>query len=139
MRCLTDYDIKILLAFHESLKGNKKFGDYLLQSEFPELTALSNAIQSDIEALYWLLQNNFPEFGILSNAIDNEEYAIKWLQKYDCRFLDLFAAACRQEDEAIRWFVKNDLRIFIDMIMTIHEILLHQSYDSSDVHKLRKS
>jgi len=139
MHCLTDYDIKILLAFHESLKGYKKFGDFLLQSGFPELTALSNAIQSDIEAVHWLLKSDFPEFGVLSNAIDNEEHAIKWLQKHNCHFLDLFAAACRKEDDAIKWFVEKDLTIFVMMIMTIHEILLQQAYDSSNVHKLRKS
>lgn len=139
LHSLTDYDTKILLAFHESLKGDKKFSDFLLHNGFPELAALANAINSDTDALDWLLKSDYPEFGVLSNAIDNEEHAIKWLDKYECTFLATFAAACRKEEEAIKWFVENDLKLFILIIRTIHDILLHQAWDSSDVHKRRRS
>ncbi|MDR3047012.1 MAG: hypothetical protein LBU51_05270 [Bacteroidales bacterium] len=139
MHCLTDYDIKILIAFYESLEGKREYSNFLLENGFAELSALSNAIQSDIDAVYWLINNGFPEFGILSNAIDNEYNAVKWLDDHHCTFLALFAAACRQEEDAIKWFVEKDLKIFIMMIKTIQEILLFQSYDSSNYHKIRKS
>ena len=140
MHCLTDYDIKILMAFYESLMSDEKFTKYLYNNGFPELAALSNAIHSDTNALDWLLkESSFPEFGVLSNAIDNEENAIKWLEKYNCTFLSTFAAACRKEDEAIKWFVDNDLKVFVLIIKRIHEILLFQSWDSSDMHKRRMS
>ncbi|MDR1345246.1 MAG: hypothetical protein LBK03_00885 [Bacteroidales bacterium] len=136
---LTDYDVKVLLAFNEAIKGSKRFSDFLLQNGFPELTALAAAINSDTDALDWLLKNGYPEFGVLSNAIDNEEHAIAWLKKYHCDFLFQFAAACRKEDEAIKWFADHDLRIFILIILTIHRVLLYQSWDASDVHKIRRS
>ncbi len=139
MHCLTDYEPKILLAFGESLKGVKKFSDFLLENGFPELSALSAAINSDTEALDWLLKNGYPEFAVLSNAIDNEEHAIQWLKRYKLDFLSIFAAACRKEDPAIKWFAEKDLRIFILLIKTIHDILLFQSWDSSDIHKIRRS
>jgi len=139
VHCLTDYEPKILLAFGESLKGEKKFSDFLLQNGFPELSALSAAINSDTEALDWLLKNGYPEFAVLSNAIDNEEHAIQWLKRYKLDFLSIFAAACRKEDPAIKWFAEKDLRIFILLIKTIHDILLFQSWDSSDIHKIRRS
>ncbi|MDY0015385.1 MAG: hypothetical protein RBS13_04175, partial [Bacteroidales bacterium] len=59
--------------------------------------------------------------------------------KHNLHFMLLFAAACRKEDEAIKWFVDNDLRVFILLIRTIHDILLFQSWDSSDIHKRRRS
>lgn len=138
LHCLTDYEPKVLMAFGEALKGDEKFGKFLMSNGFPELTALAAAIHSDTEALDWLMNNDYPEFAILSNAIDNEEHAITWLIKYDCRFLSVFAAACRKEDDAIKWFVDNKLDIFVFMIRTIHDILLFQSWDSSDVHRQRR-
>ena len=138
LHSLTDYDTKLLLAFLEGLKGDKKFLDFLIANNFAELAALANAINSDTEALDWLLKkSNYPEFGVLSNAIDGEENAIEWLKKYQCDFLLKFALACRKDDDAIRWFAQNDLKLFIMIIQRIHEILLFQSWDSSDVHRRR--
>ncbi len=139
LHCLTDYEPKILLAFGESLKKKRKFTDFLLHNGFPELAALSASIHSDTEAFDWLLENGFPEFAALSDAIDDEYLAIAWLKKYKCNFLSKFAAACRKEDAAIKWFADNDLLIFILIIKTIHDILLYQSWDSSDMHKRRRS
>lgn len=138
LHSLTDYDTKLLLAFLEGLKGDKKFLDFLIANNFAELAALANAINSDTEALDWLLKkSNYPEFGVLSNAIDGEENAIEWLKKSQCDFLLKFALACRKDDEAIRWFAERDLKLFIMIIQRIHDILLFQSWDSSDVHRRR--
>ena len=114
MHCLTDYDTKILIAFNMSLQGDKKFSEFLMQ-------------------------NGYPEFAVLSNAIDDEPEAIEWLQKYHCDFLSLFAAACRKDPKAMKWFADNDLKLFIMMIANIHNILMYQSWDSSDIHKFRRS
>ncbi len=138
LHSLTDYDTKLLLAFLEGLKGDKKFLDFLIANNFAELAALANAINSDTEALDWLLKkSNYPEFGVLSNAIDGEENALAWLKKYQCDFLLKFALACRKDDAAIRWFAEHDLKLFIMIIQRIHDILLFQSWDSSDVHRRR--
>jgi len=139
LHSLTDYEPKVLLALNESLKGDRKFTDFLMQNGFPELAALSAAIHSNTEALDWLFKNGYPEFAILSNAIDNEANAIQWLLKYKCTFLVLFAAACRKEDKAIRWFVDNNLDVFVFLIRTIHDQLLFQSWDASDVHRMRRT
>ena len=139
MNCLTDYDVKLLVILDESLKGKRKFTHLFMQGCYPELAALSAAIHSDTEALEWLLNNGYPEFAILSNAIDGEDCAIEWLEKNNCYFLSVFAAACRQDDEAIRWFAQQNLLVFISLIRTIHDVLKFQSWDSSDIHKFRRS
>ncbi len=138
LHSLLDYEPKIIIAWGESLKGKRKFTDFLMTNGFPELAALSNAINSDLEALKWLMANGYPEFAILSDAIDDEDLAIEWLKRYHCDFLSTFAAACRKDDAAIKWFVDNKLDVFILIIKTIHDILLQQSYDSSNVHKRRQ-
>lgn len=139
MHCLTDYDIRILIAFNLSLLKDNQFSEFLLHNGYPELEALAQAIHSNEVALQWLLNNGYPEFAALSNAIDNDDGAIAWLKKYHCDFLSTFAAACRKEDDAIKWFVDRKLKLFILMIDNIHHILLYQSWDSSDFHKLRRS
>ena len=96
MQSLLDYDAKVLLAWHESLKGDNRFTEFLLHNGFPELAALSRAILSDLDALKWLMDNGYPEFAILSDAIDDEDEAIEWLEKAHCDFLSKFAAACRK-------------------------------------------
>jgi hypothetical protein len=139
MHSLTDYDVKLLLALNESLKGKRVFTDFFVHNGFPELAALSNAIHSDTDALQWLFDNGYPEFAVLSNAIDNEPHAIAWLDRYNCSFLATFAAACRKDDGAIKWFADKQLFVFIMLICTIHDILKFQSWDSSDIHKIRRS
>ncbi|MBO4580670.1 MAG: hypothetical protein J5701_00085 [Bacteroidales bacterium] len=139
MHCLTDYDIKLLVALNESLRGHRQCTDFFINNGYPELAALSLAIQSDTDALQWLFDNGYPEFGVLSNAIDGEELAIEWLQKYHLDFLSVFAAACRQETPAIRFFVDNKLKVFIFLINTIQELLIQQSWDADDIHKIRRS
>ena len=81
LHSLLDYEPKIIIAWGESLKGKRKFTDFLMTNGFPELAALSNAINSDLEALKWLMANGYPEFAILSDAIDDEDPAIEWLKR----------------------------------------------------------
>lgn len=139
MACLSDYDVKILLAFGQALSGERPFSDFLLHNGFAELAALAAAIHSDEDALKWLLKNKHPEFAVLIGAIDGEEKAMAWLKKYNFDFLLRFALACRKNDEAIKWFVQNDLKVYIQLIQMIHNILQKQIDDSADVHKRRRS
>jgi hypothetical protein len=139
MLCISDYDVKLLMALNESLKGDAKFTDFLFNNGFPELAAFSAAVHSDTVALDWLLNNGFPELAILSNAIDGEDNAIQWLLKNNCHFMSLFAAACRKEEEAIKWFANYKLDVFLFLVRTIHDQLLFQSWDSSDPYRMRRT
>ena len=51
---MLNYPIKILVAFGETISGNKKIHNWLLTKGYPELAALSNAIRGSEEALKWL-------------------------------------------------------------------------------------
>lgn len=136
MHSLTDYDVKVLVGFHECLKLNRKMMDLYVKA-FPELAALAACIHSDNDAFNWLIKNGYPEFAALSDSIDDEDEATEWLKKYNCEFLSLFAAACRKEKDAIKWFADRDLKLFLMLIATIQQILLQQALDSDNVHKRR--
>ncbi|MBO4402989.1 MAG: hypothetical protein J5792_04805 [Bacteroidales bacterium] len=135
--CLTDYDVKILTGFVMCLQKKQNFMQIYMKS-FPELAALAASINSDTEAFDWLLKNGYPEFAALSDSIDDEDEATEWLERYHYDFLSRFAAACRQDEASIQWFKDRDLKLFIWMIETIQRILLQQSLDASNVHKIRR-
>lgn len=140
MVCISEYDVKILLALSESLKGNKKFADWFIANGYPELAAFSAAVHSDEEALKWLLtKSKHPELGILSNAIDDEPNALEWLKRHNATLMFLFARACRKDDFAVKWFAERDLKPLILLIKVIQEIIQKQIDDSADVYKFRRS
>ena len=78
------------------------------------------------------------EFAALSDSIDDEDEATEWLERFHYDFLSLFAAACRQDETALLWFRERDLKLYLLLIDTIQRILLQQSLDASNVHKLRR-
>ena len=138
MHCLTDYDVKVLMGFNMCLQKKKNFMELYLKA-YPELAALAASVNSDTEAFDWLLKNGYPEFAALSDSIDDEDEATEWLEKYHYDFLSLFAAACRQDAAALQWFRDRDLKMYLMLIETIQRILLQQSLDASNVHKLRRT
>ena len=136
--CLTDYDVKVLMGFNMCLQKKKNFMELYMKA-FPELAALAASVNSDTEAFDWLLANGYPEFAALSDSIDDEDEATEWLERYHYDFLSLFAAACRQDTSAMQWFRERDLKMYLLLIDTIQRILLQQSLDASNVHKLRRT
>ncbi|MBO5963531.1 MAG: hypothetical protein J6V51_00905 [Bacteroidales bacterium] len=123
MVSLVNYDIKILIALLESLKGKKKFFKFLLENGYPELAAWSNAVLGDEDALHWLFDNGYGELGVLSNAIDGEKSAVQWVLMSKDEFMINFSAACRKEPKGMRWLEERELEIFIQMVLRIRVIL----------------
>ncbi len=126
------------MGFNMCLQKKKNFMELYMQA-FPELAALAASVNSDTEAFDWLLKNGYPEFAALSDSIDDEDEATEWLERYHYDFLSLFAAACRQDEAALQWFRERDLKMYLLLIDTIQRILLQQSLDASNVHKLRRT
>jgi hypothetical protein len=128
-KSLLHYDVKILLALLESLKGSKKFFHFLMDNGYVELAAWSNAVRGDVNALHWLFDNGYGNLGVLSNAIDGEKKAVMWTLNSKDEFMINFSAACRKDKDSIDWLRKNDLQIFILMVKEIQEILEVQVKD----------
>jgi hypothetical protein len=140
MNCISDYEVKLLLALNESLKGNRKFTDWFMENGYPELAAFSAAVHSSEEALMWLLtKSKHPELGVLSNAIDDEPNALKWLRSNNRELMYRFAKACRKDDDSVKWFVDRDLKPLLYLFKTIQQIIQKQIDDAADVYKIRLS
>lgn len=79
---MENYPVKILMAFACTFDpGGEEFFEWLMRNGYPELGALSHAIQGDSGAKDWLLNNGYPQFAALDSAIDEEKPAQEWLQK----------------------------------------------------------
>ncbi|MBQ2508423.1 MAG: hypothetical protein II532_01475 [Bacteroidales bacterium] len=128
---LEHYDIKILLALNESIKGRKDFFEWLLNNGYAELAAFSNAIRGDKKAMEWLFQHHYPQFAILSNAIDGEDEARVWIGKA-CHIVNLmFAMACREDERALKWLSEKKLSIFLNMAHEVNIILDTQAAENA--------
>ena len=60
MKQLTDYPVKVLVAFAETLEGKDNFYHWLFKNGYPELSALSSSIKGNEEAFDWLMKRKFP-------------------------------------------------------------------------------
>lgn len=120
---LEKYDVKILLALYESLKGRKDFFKFLVNNGYPELAAFSNAVRGDIDAMFWLFKNGFAWLAILSNACDGEPKAREWIRQNTHEVNFYFALACRREEVSLQWLKEHNLSIFLMMAKEVDKVL----------------
>lgn len=128
-KSLLHYDIKILLALLESVKGSKKFFHFLLENGYPELAAWSNVMRGDEDALKWLFQHNYTTLAMMTIAIDGHDKARTWVLETKDDFLINFTAACRKDKQAMRWLKDNELEIFLEMAIEEQKIMEIQVKD----------
>ncbi len=121
MQSFLHYDIKVLLALLESVKGHKKFFKFLAHNGYPELAAWSNVIWGDVQALHWLFDNGYPALAIMTIAIDGHTKAQKWILDTKDDFLINFTAACRKDNEAMDWLKEHDLQIFVYLAIAVQQ------------------
>ena len=125
MKSFLHYDIKVLMALLQALKGDKKFFKFLATNGYPELAAWSNVVRGDEEALHWLFNNGFQSIAIITIAVDGHADAQKWINDTTDDFLIYFTAACKKDMDGIRWLQKKNLEIFVLIakeVQTIQEL-----------------
>jgi hypothetical protein len=134
MNDLLIYPPKIIAAWGETFFGNQEIMNWLLKNGFPELAALSYAIQGSEDAFDWLMNNGFPHLAALDSAIDNDPKAYLWLKAQRLYFSAVFADACRGNGEAIEWFIRHDLRSVLRITQRIRELRDSHTFDYHKLH-----
>lgn len=137
-KSLLHYDVKILLALLESVKGSKKFFLFLLNNGYPELAAWSNVMRGDEEALKWLFEHKYTVLAMMTIAIDGHDKARTWVLETKDDFLINFTAACRKDRQAMKWLEDNGLQIFLEMALEEQRVLEIQAKDQMFFYKWRK-
>lgn len=129
------YPVKILMAFGCTFEGGgNEFFDWLMRNGYPELGALSHAIQGDTEAKQWLMDNRFPHLAAIDSAIDEEEKAQQWLLKNHFEINFIFAKAVNNDEDALNWLEKNDMGVLVVVANKIRKYLDDKYLDYHKIH-----
>jgi hypothetical protein len=129
-----NYPPKILVAFGETFFDHKEISDWLLKNGYPELAALSYAIQGSEDAAGWLLKNGFPHMAAMDSAIDEDQKAYQWLKAHKYYFEIVFADACHGKIEAIDWFNRNNLQYLLRIARRIKYLRESKTFDYHKIH-----
>ena len=81
------YSPKILIAWKEAIKGNRKIRTWLISNGYKELGIFCHALRNDYKAKNWLFENGYPHLLALINGAEGDEKALYWLKSLNFDFL----------------------------------------------------
>jgi len=133
------YDVKVLLAWGESISGNKKITEFLMKNGFPELGLFHYALRNEERSRDWLMENKFPHLLALISATEGSKDARKWLaqQGFDL-LLDMALSADGDEDAYAR-LLGADMKVFAVISKKIESIKDEIEERKLDPHKYSSS
>lgn len=101
------YPQKVLLAWGESIKGNKKITDWLMKNGFAELAIFSVALRNDEKARAWLAAKGFKHLLAVIEGSEGKTHAVEWLGKNKFKALAMLAAAGDGQERGFKWLKEN--------------------------------
>jgi hypothetical protein len=134
-----NYDIKILLAWGESISGNMKITEWLTKNGFPELGLFFYALRNEERSRTWLMENKFPHLLALINGIEGNERALEWLKKHDYQLLHEMALIGDGDDGAFERLAKNNRRVFALLAKKMELVKDEIEENKKDFHKFNSS
>lgn len=134
-----DYDIKVLLAWGESITGNQKITQWLTKNGFPELGLFFYALRNEERSRQWLLDNRFPHLLALINGIEGNEKALDWLKKHDYILLHDMALAGDGDEAAFEKLAKGGMRVYALLAKKMQVIKDEIEENKQDFHKFNSS
>lgn len=133
------YDIKVLLAWGESIDGNDKFTQWLTKNGYAELGLFYYALRNEPRSREWLMKNGFPHLLALINGIEGNEKALLWLKQNGYALLHEMALIGDGDEEAFRRLVKADLKVFAMLAKKMQAVKDKIEDNKSDFHRFYSS
>ena len=134
-----DYDIKVLLAWGESISGNQKITGWLTKNGYPELGLFFYALRNEPRSREWLMENGHPHLLALINGIEGNEEARSWLEKHGYDLLHTMALSGDGENEAHEKLLKADLEVFAMLAKKMEAIKDGIDLNKADFHRFYSS
>lgn len=134
-----DYDIKVLLAWGESISGNQKLTNWLTKNGYPELGLFFYALRNEPRSREWLLQNGHPHLMALINGIEGNEEALDWLKQHGFDLLHSMALAADGENSEHDKMLRADLKIYAMLAKKMEAVKDEIEENKSDFHKYYSS
>lgn len=134
----TLYPAKILVAWAESIAGNKKITEWLMLNGYKELGIFLYALHNKDDARDWLLKNGFPHLQATIAGAEGNQNAINWLLKYKFDVLSYVARAGDGDGAAFTWLIQNGHREMAMIAKRIEFVKDEIERDNNDAHKISK-
>lgn len=134
-----EYPSKIILAWSEAVKGNKKIRDWLMKNGYPELGIFTHALHNQDESLKWLFENKHPHLAALAIASTGKQDALDWLRKYELDILEKVALVADNDEFALRWLIKNDYQEFARLGLHMRYVKNQIEMDNNDPHRISRN
>jgi len=127
------YPTKILVAWGESISGNKEIRDWLMKNGYPELGMFCFALRNEDSAQKWLLSRGYPHLLALIKAIEGEKDALIWLRESGEELLLIMASAANGDENAKRLLLQKD-RVFAALAMKIERVKDDIEWDNNSIY-----
>ncbi len=132
-----DYPAKIILAWSESVKGNKKITDWLIKNGYPELGIFHFAVRNDLKAKKWLSDHKFHFLLALINGAEGNEKAISFLKKNHQDLLLNMALAADNDIDSLKWLKLNSSPQIVILTMNLMHIKNKIEERNKDIHHIQ--
>lgn len=134
-----DYEVKILLAWGESIDGNGKITEWLMKNGYAELGLFHFALRNETRSRDWLINNGFPHLLALVNGIEGNEKALDWLKKNGFGILHEMALIGDGDNEAFERLAKAGMKVYALLAKKMEAIKDRIEENKSDFHRYHSS
>lgn len=129
-----DYSPKIIMAWSQSILGNKKITAWLRDNNYEELAMATSAIYLKDEARDWLHKNGFPHLLAMINAAEGNASAQQWLKTHGFETLYHIALSVESDKESWRWLKQNATQDLFILTQAIKKIKDQIEENHNDIH-----
>ena len=133
-----EYDAKVLIAWGESISGNKKITEFLMKN-FTELGVFHYALRNETRARNWLLENKKPHLMAIINGIEGNKEALHWLKQNGFFLLHEMALVGDGDNDAFERLLKTDFKIFALLAKKMETIKNEIDARNNDPHYYKNS
>tara|TARA_B110000285_G_C15141295_1_gene630913 strand:+ start:5958 stop:6440 length:483 start_codon:yes stop_codon:yes gene_type:complete len=128
------YSPKIIMAWSQSISGNKEITTWLNTNGYKELAMATSAILLKDEARDWLQKNGFPHLLAMINGAEGNASAQQWLKTHGFETLYHIAQAVESEPDSWRWLKENVTQDLFILAQSIKKIKDKIEENHNDIH-----
>lgn len=134
-----NYDVKILLAWGESISGNKKIIEWLMKNGYSELGLFHFALRNEDRSRQWLLDNKFPHLMALINGIEGNKKALEWLKVHGFETLFKMALIGDGHEDVYEELQQSELKLFAILAKKMQIVKDEIEEQNNDIHRISNS
>jgi hypothetical protein len=134
-----NYDVKILLAWGESISGNKKIIEWLMKNGYSELGLFHFALRNEDRSRQWLLDNKFPHLMALINGIEGNKKALEWLKVHGFETLFKMALIGDGHEDVYEDLQQSELKLFAILAKKMQIVKDEIEEQNNDIHRISNS